>query len=226
MSEWLEVRGLSSDEAMEAAVRRLGVAPDDMEVEELAADDTGDVVLRVRVRDDREAPQADNTTPPVLGITGITPTEEEMARQRDVVLDFLVDLLEAFDLEGEIAAEYQDGVLRVDINGEDLGSLIGRRGAALGALTEISKTVIQRQTEARVRIQLDVQGYRARRRLALEKYARQLAAEVVESGGEKALEAMSAADRKAVHDAVADVEGVRSYSEGAEPKRYVVISRV
>lgn len=247
MSEWRVVSGATRGEALDEAVRVLGVAPPDMEIEDVAEDDAGEkvpqghVVLRVRVRLDEEGAPAESTPqdeelsesseeegaeseggPRPRGTQ--TPSEVEIGEQKEVVLDFLADLLEAFDLDGEIAAEHRDGVLSVDINGDDLGSLIGRRGVTLTSLAEITKTVIQRRTASRVRLQLDVQGYRARRRAALQKYARELAQDVLDQGGEKALEAMPAADRKVVHDAVAEVDGVRSYSEGADPKRYVVIS--
>ncbi|MCC7077315.1 MAG: KH domain-containing protein [Acidimicrobiia bacterium] len=235
MSEWKEVRGETREDALDEAVRVLGVAPMDMEIDDVATEEVGDeVVLRVRVPDDLPSAEPVAAVEPVVaedapaptGGRGSGPTEEEIGEQRDVVLDFLVDLLEAFDLDGEIAAEHKDGVLTVDISGEDLGSLIGRRGMTLAALAEVTKTVIQRRTAARVRLQLDVQGYRARRREALRKYASDLAQDVLDQGGEKALEPMPAADRKVVHDAVADVDGVRSYSEGTDPKRYVVISPV
>ena len=237
MSDWREVAGATREEAVSEAVRVLGVAESDMEIEDVDAE--GDAVtLRVRVAvvatDDAEVVVASAVEDDVTSVDGDgdgndvapSPEEERAAReeQKEIVLDFLVDLLEAFDLEGEIAAEHRDGALHVDINGDDLGSLIGRRGMTLAALIEITRTVVQRRTAARVRLQLDVQGYRARRRVALEEYATQLADEVRESGVEKALEPMPPSERKIVHDAVALVDGVRSYSEGQDPRRNVVIS--
>lgn len=234
MSDWREVAGATREEAVSEAVRVLGVAESDMEIEDVDAE--GDAVaLRVRVAvvvtDDVEvvvatAVEDDVTSDDEVDDVAPSPEEELAAReeQKEIVLDFLVDLLEAFDLEGEIAAEHRDGALHVDINGDDLGSLIGRRGMTLAALIEITRTVVQRRTAARVRLQLDVQGYRARRRVALEEYATQLADEVRESGVEKALEPMPPSERKIVHDAVALVDGVRSYSEGQDPRRNVVIS--
>lgn len=235
--DWLEVSGADEDEALNEAVKLLGVAGDDLESEALPADEG--VRLRVRARpefdtaDDTEADEDDEhaddrDVPSGRGPRGerryIEVDPEVLREQKDTVLDFLVDLLEAFDLEGEIVGEYRDGVLHVDINGDDLGSLIGRRGATMAALAEITKTVVQRRTAARVRLHLDVQGYRAKRRVALERYATQLAQDVARSGVEKALEPMSASERKVVHDSVLKVDGVRSYSEGSEPRRNVVIS--
>jgi spoIIIJ-associated protein len=242
MSEWREVSGTTRDEAVSEAVRVLGVAEADMQIDDVDGDGDG-VTLRVRVaavevevaaspsptqtdESDRgsDAVESDGGGSDVAA-DALSPEDERALQeeQKEIVLDFLVDLLEAFDLEGEIAAEHREDALYVDINGEDLGSLIGRRGMTLAALIEITRTVVQRRTASRVRLQLDVQGYRARRRVALEEYATQLAREVQESGVEKALEPMPPSERKIVHDAVGLVDGVRSYSEGQDPRRNVVI---
>ncbi len=227
MSEWREVEGASREEAIETAVRALGIAEADMEVAELPADE-GRVKLVVRPR-----PPTDEETaapgPPETRDSGEQeeesgPDPELLAEQQNVALDFLEEMLDAFDLEGELVAEYRDGILALDVQGEDLGSLIGRRGTTLAALTEVARTVVQRRTSAPARMALDVAGYRAKRKVALQGYARQLAEEVARSGVEKALEPMMPADRKIVHDAVNAIEGVRTYSEGVEPKRNVVIS--
>lgn len=234
MTGWREVQGSTREEAISEAVRLLGVAESDMEVGDLPPEgDEVRLVVRVAAGEDEpeEAEQAPAKKEPVAATSGggggrvfEEPDPALVREQQEVALDFIEELLEAFDLEGEIGAEYRDTVLYVDINGDDLGSLIGRRGATLAALAEVAKTVVQRRTAARVRLHVDVQGYRARRRTALERYATDLAGDVVESGVEKALEPMAAPDRKIVHDAVAKVDGVRSYSEGQEPKRNVVIS--
>ena len=93
-------------------------------------------------------------------------------------------------------------------------------------VNEISRAVVLRQLDSAPegRVHVDVSGYRQRRREALERFARSVAQEVVETGRAKALEPMSAADRKIVHDAVGEIEGVRTSSEGEEPARRVVIS--
>ena len=86
------------------------------------------------------------------------------------------------------------------------------------------RTVAQRKIREGTRLRLDVAGYAERRREALQIYARRLAEQVLEEGGEVMLEAMNPADRKVIHDAIADIDGVRSYSEGEEPHRSVVIA--
>jgi len=241
VTEWREVQGSDRDAALDEAVRLLGVAVDDMEIGDLPSDEGVRLLVRVAgteaagdiagdtVGDDAVAAEAGVTESGTAPEPAPSRPREEvdpvlLRQQQDVALDFLEELLEAFDLEGEIAAEYRDTVLHLDIGGDDLGSLIGRRGTTLAALAEVTKTVVQRRTAARVRVNVDVQGYRARRRAALERFAEERAQEVLDRGIEVALDPMAAADRKVVHDVIAKIDGVRSYSEGQEPKRNVVLS--
>ena len=111
------------------------------------------------------------------------------------------------------------------MTGADLGLLIGPKGATLQAVQELSRSVLQRQLpgESHARIRVDVSGYRARRKVALEGFVRQVAEDVRASGVQKALEPMSPPDRKVVHDTVNDIDGVTTLSEGEEPRRRVVV---
>lgn len=155
-----------------------------------------------------------------------TMSETELAEQGEVVRGFLVDLLDAFGLDGEVTATpAEEGAVELAVAGGDLGLLIGPKGATLQAIQELSRSVLQRQLpgESHARIRVDVGGYRARRKEALEGFVRQIAEEVRSSGGQKALEPMSPPDRKVVHDAVNDIDGVHTISEGEDTRRRVVI---
>lgn len=148
--------------------------------------------------------------------------DEELEDARDEVLDFLDGLLEAMAVDGEADADVADGAIEAWIEGDDLGLLIGRRGQVLDALQELLRIAVQRRLKERVRISLDVAGYRQRRRVAVEQRAEEMAKLALEEGEVK-LEAMSAFERKIVHETVARMDGVRSFSEGEEPRRCVVI---
>ena len=118
-----------------------------------------------------------------------------------------------------------DDTVEVRVEGEDLGLLIGPKGATLQALQELTRTVVQRQTGARSgRLLLDVSGYRQRRKEALERFAHKIADDVRSSGTRIVLEPMSPADRKIIHDTMNDIDGVSTSSEGEEPRRRVVVS--
>jgi len=147
---------------------------------------------------------------------------EEQAREAET---FTRGLIEAFGSPARVAVRIdEDGGVLVDVTGSDLGLLVGPRGATLQAIEELVRTVVQRRTEGHgTRINVDVAGYRAKRRQALAGFAEDLAGEVRDTGRERALEPMPAADRKVVHDTIAAIDGVTTVSEGEEPRRRVVV---
>lgn len=147
-------------------------------------------------------------------------TPEEVA---ETAKEFVAGLLSAMGLEGEIGTKVDGPTAHVDIAGEHLGALIGRRGQTLDALQEVARAAVQRRLRSRVRLAVDVEGYRARRRDSLAEYAREMAERAKERGTEIELEPMTSYERKVVHDAVAEVDGASSFSEGEEPNRKVVI---
>jgi spoIIIJ-associated protein len=161
----------------------------------------------------------DNSRDGGVGMT--VPLEE----QAEVAREFLDGLIDEMDLDAEIKVEHIDeDTVEINLEGDDLGLLIGPKGATLLALQDLARTVVQRKTQAgNGRLMLDVGGYRHKRKGALERFARQVAETVRTEGVRKVLEPMTAADRKIVHDTVNDIEGVRTISEGEEPRRCVVI---
>jgi spoIIIJ-associated protein len=159
-------------------------------------------------RNDREEP----------GVTA------DINEQAQVVEDFLRGLVDAFGFEGEVRVRVEDDVILADVEGPETEALVGEKGSVMQAVLELARTVVQRKTQESARIRLDVAGYGERRREALRIYAGRLAERVLEEGGEIMLEPMNAADRKTVHDRVAEIDGVRTFSEGEEPRRSVVIA--
>lgn len=151
-------------------------------------------------------------------------TEVSIDEQAPVVESFLKGLVDAFGLEGSVSVTTEDDVIVAEVSGPQTEAMVGPRGSTIEAIHELTKTVLQRQTQASARVRLDIAGYAERRRQALAIYADQLIDQVLADGGEVMLEPMSAGDRKTIHDAVAQRDGVRSYSEGEAPQRFVVIA--
>lgn len=122
--------------------------------------------------------------------------------------------------------DVEDGILRIEADGEDIGLLVGRRGATAQAVDELVRTVLQRSggSTREGKIRLDVGGIRARRAAALAEFTRRVAQEALESGEEVALEPMNRVDRKIIHDVVTDIDRVDSRSEGEDPHRRVIIA--
>ncbi len=152
-----------------------------------------------------------------------------LAEQAAIAKGFLEGLLQAMSLSAEVSTREIDAeTVEVSINADpptELGVLVGPRGTTLQALQEVTRTVVQSKSPARTdRILVDVAKYRERRVAALGRFAQQVAGEVTETGEERALEPMSAADRKAVHDSLTDHESVVTRSEGEEPRRFVVVA--
>jgi spoIIIJ-associated protein len=147
-------------------------------------------------------------------------TPEDVA---STATEFVSGLLKSLDLEAEVGSSIEGDTASIEVTGEGLGGLIGRRGQTLDALQEITRTAVQRRLKGRVRVLVDVEGYRARRRASLADYARSIAERAKERGTEIELEPMSAYERKVVHDAVAEIDGATSFSEGVEPNRKVVV---
>jgi len=150
---------------------------------------------------------------------------DSRAEVEEAATAFLTGLLDAFGLEGEVTVEETaEGELEASIEGSDLGLLVGPKGQTLLAVQDLTRLVAQRHLgPGSPRLAVDVGGYRHRRIEALQRFSAQLADQVRDSGTPKALEPMTAADRKVVHDALNDRDGVSTISEGEEPYRRVVI---
>ncbi|TWD50443.1 RNA-binding protein [Arthrobacter sp. FX8] len=150
-----------------------------------------------------------------------------LEEEGDVAADYLEELLDIADIDGDIDIEVRNGrtyiSIVVDEETEGLESLVGEDGEVLEALQELTRLAVLSATENRSRLVLDINGYRQERTGHLQKIAEDAAASVKETGKSVALEPMSAYERKIVHDAVADL-GLVSESEGEGAGRHIVVS--
>jgi len=249
----VQVTGASVSEAVAAALTELGAAQDAVDVEVMAEPRRGffgskPAVVRVT----RKAPLAPPAAPQTPSTTEsqeddvmtetdsalqLSPadtaagSEEPSAEERmnqldqeaDLAADFVEGLLDLLDLPGDLEIEIQEDQALVNLEDVGSGLLIGRRGATLDALQELVRCAVQRQTERRSQVRIDVEGYRGRHVEKLRDRCREAIAEVRESGEPVRLDPMDAYERKLMHDLAAKTGGVTSSSEGTEPKRRVVI---
>jgi spoIIIJ-associated protein len=155
----------------------------------------------------------------------VSGSEVSLEEQAELAEGFTRGLVERFGLPATVSARAEgDDDVMVDIEGHDLGLLIGPRASTVDAIQELVRTAVQRRIGGHgARIHVDVAGYRARRQEALAEFARQAAQRALESGRDQVFEPMSPVDRKIVHDIVNEIEGVATVSEGEEPRRRVVI---
>jgi spoIIIJ-associated protein len=146
----------------------------------------------------------------------------DLELEGEIAADYVEGLLDVADLDGDIDMDVEGDRALVSVVGATLDELVGPRGEVLEALQELTRLAVHRQTGARTRIMLDVGGYRQRRRAELTETGRVAAEEVRRTGVAKKLSAMNPFERKVVHDAVA-AAGLQSESEGEEPDRRVVV---
>ena len=150
----------------------------------------------------------------------------EVEEQADAVADFIEELLVKMDIDAIAEPSEAEGRVYVDIldgDPDDMSLLIGRHGQTLDALQELARQVVGRRLDERIRVLVDVEDYRKRRASRVVEKAREAADQVLETGAERPLEPMDALERKIVHDAVAEIDGVRTESRGEGPDRHVVI---
>jgi spoIIIJ-associated protein len=177
-----------------------------------ADDDLDDVV------DDEDDADEDEDDGEEAGEEDLSSLEEE----GEVAADYIEGLLDIADLDGDIDMDVEGDRAVVSVVGATLDELVGDDGEVLEALQELTRLAVHRRTGTRARLMLDVGGFRARRRTELAELGRSVAAEVSRTGEPKKLRAMSPFERKIIHDAVA-LAGLRSESEGEEPNRRVVV---
>lgn len=178
-------------------------------------------------RPDRKAGSKGSGSPTKAAKQEGTTMTMTLDEQISATEEFLTGLLDAIGFDARVTTERTDDAnASVNIEGDDLGLLIGPRGQTMNAIQDLARIVLQKQAAGswEGHVHVDVNGYRAKRRAALVAFVEKVAADVVESGTAKALEPMSSSDRKLVHDTVNGIDGVRTSSEGHEPRRWVMIS--
>lgn len=137
---------------------------------------------------------------------------------------FLEGMLKAAGLTGKVVATIENDDIDIQVNGDDLNLFVGQRGATLMAVQDLTRVVSQRRLgDHDTHLRVDMGSYRERRREALGRFSLKVAAEVLASGEPRALEAMNSADRKIIHDTLADTAGIATRSEGEDPQRRVVV---
>ncbi|OZE22596.1 single-stranded DNA-binding protein [Rhodococcus sp. 05-2255-1e] len=150
--------------------------------------------------------------------------EDYLVEEGEIAGDYLEQLLDVLDFDGDIDLDVEGDRAIVSIDGgDDLAKLVGRKGEVLDALQELTRLAVQQSTGERSKLMLDVAGWRAKRRTELGNLGAEAARRVLESGEREELTPMTPFERKIVHDAVAKIDGVASESTGVEPARRVVV---
>lgn len=182
---------------------------------------------RDRPRRDRRPREERPIVPSVPKERELIPVSEEgMKKAAEITTEFISGLLEKMGVEGkvEILPQTECDQLRVEISGPDMGPVIGRRGDTLDAIQYLGSLVINNALDEHVRLSVDTENYREKRMESLERLARKMAMKVVKSHRSMTLEPMNPYERRIIHAALQDFNGVTTYSTGTEPGRRVVIA--
>ena len=202
---YLEFSGKTVDDALTNALVSLGTTSDQIEYEVIEKGSNGilgfgskDAVIRV----------AKKCTP------------------EDIVVKFLSDVFEKMELEVEIITKYDDidGVIDVELKGPEMGVLIGKRGQTLDSLQYLANLALNRKSDNYLRVKIDTEDYRRRRKETLENLAKNVAYKVKRTKRSVSLEAMNPYERRIIHSALQNDKYVVTHSEGEEPYRHVVVT--
>lgn len=202
----IEATGKTEEEAIQNALKQLGVERDDVSVEIIERARSGFLGLK--------------SSPAVVRVSYERPdTNSELVER------FLSGLIARMGVTAtpEVSEE-ADGVISVNLKGDDPGALIGRRGETLDAIQHLTNTVINKSASNRVRVTVDAENYRARRNEALQKLATKVAAKVVKYRRNMTLEPMNSYERHVIHTALQGYPNVTTYSVGSEPNRRIVVA--
>ena len=153
-------------------------------------------------------------------------TDEKIAEVKKAAHDFLVGVFKTMDMNVDISEEYQKetGILTVNMEGEDMGVLIGKRGQTLDSLQYLVSLVVNKDVDGYIHVKADTENYRERRKKTLENLAKNIAFKVKRTRQPVALEPMNPYERRIIHSALQDEKFITTYSEGEEPYRKVVVA--
>lgn len=202
--EYREFKAKTVEEAITAASLEFGVASEDLDYEVVEKGSAGFLGL--------------GSKPAIIN-----------AKKKDSFLDdineYLENLFKAMDIETEIKIDYdaEASLMNIDIEGPDMGILIGKRGQTLDALQYLISLYVNKKTESYIRVKLDTENYRARRKDTLENLARNIAFKVKRTRRSFTLEPMNPYERRIIHSALQNDKYVATRSEGEEPYRKVVV---
>ena len=233
MERTIEMTARTVEQAISQALEELDVSEDFALIEVLDEGETGGLLgfgrrpARVKVTvDESRLPQA-KKEPQESDKSDwkVSSDERGFASAENAALDYIESVLSGIGIHGRIESYLgEDESLHIEITGSDCGVAIGRHGETLDAIQYLSNIVANRWVDDPLRVVVDVAGYRNRREQRIQQQAKKTAERVLDTGRESRLKPMTAAERRIVHLTLRDTEGITTYSEGTEPRRYVVVS--
>lgn len=211
MQNSIEVTGRTEEEAITSALRQLNLQRDEVSIEIIERAKSG--FLRI------------GSSPAVIRVSYEVPDKAAEDNAAEKTRIFLEGLLSRMGTDAKIDINVKDdGSVYVELSGEGMGAIIGRRGETLDAIQHLTNYAVNRGTENRTHISVDAENYRSKREESLVRLAEKMAAKALKYHRSMALEPMNSYERHVIHTALQNYEGVTTCSTGVEPNRRVVIS--
>ena len=224
----IEKSGKTVQHAINEALDELGLAVDDVVIEVLDEGESGLLGLgrrpaKVRVTaDDQPIDQGSDPTE-YFGDDEDYAGDPETPEEAETTT-YVASILSGIGIHGKISSYREEDTLHIEVTGQDCGAAIGRHGETLEAIQYLASLVANKVSEARVRVIVDIGGYRRRREESLISMAERAAEKVSRTGTHYNMDPMNPAERRIVHSALQGYAGVTTFSEGEEPERHVVIA--
>ena len=201
--EYIEISAKTVEDALTEALVKLGTTSDNVEYEVIEKGSTGFLGI--------------GSKPAVIKI-------RKKCTIEDNIREFLGKVFSAMNLEVEIVITNEDSNYAVDLKGDDMGVLIGKRGQTLDSLQYLTNLAVNKNTEEHVKVKIDTEDYRNRRKETLENLAKNIAYKVKRTKRAVSLEPMNPFERRVIHSALQNDKFVTTHSEGEEPYRHVVVT--
>ncbi len=235
--EWLEVEDKTVQDALTQASIKLELTSDQLEYEVIEEEKTGllglfskTAKIRVRKKGDHseETPEyKSEETPAAEATPAAEPVKKTGKKMSEADLDkFLKDLFDAMGIEVEVSKKFNEAEkqMEIDLSGPKMGLLIGKRGQTLDSLQYLISLVLNKNSDDYIKVKLDTENYRERRKETIENLAKNVAKKVKKSGRPAFLEPMNPYERRIIHSTLQDDKYVDTHSEGEEPHRKVVVT--
>lgn len=224
-----EKRAKNVNDAVKLALEELGVSEDKVTVEVIDEGAKGflglgarDAVVKVTVKEDNKAKKTEKAVPAAKPASKKVISDEA---PEEVAAKFLGDIFKAMELDVNIdAKEGEDNTVSIDISGDNMGIVIGKRGDTLDSLQYLTSLVVNKHSEDYIKVSIDTENYREKRTDALLALSKRLSEKVARTGKKFTLEPMNPYERRIIHSSLQDNEDVTTYSIGSEPYRKVVIA--
>ncbi len=224
MEKIITKTGKTVDEAIEAALSELGVSKEEASIEVINEPKSGLLGIGQKQAEVKVTANVEENEEVVYYGDDENFEGDAVSEAEDQAVAFVAEVLSGIGIHGNMDSYREDDDIFISVTGADCGSAIGRHGETLEAISYMTNLVANKNSENRVRVHIDIGGYRKHREQVLTGLANKAAFKAKKTGRSVAMEAMNPAERRIVHSFLQNVSGVSTHSEGEEPERRVIVT--